>query len=247
MAKVGTLAWARETGGKLRPIDQVVLAKQFVTVRLANERRRKGDFVTFDPADIRTPDTKVAQRAAAVCERLSEPWLVNHAYRAYFWGAYLAKASGITYDEELLFVACILHDLGLTETCKPPRDNLHCFGVIGARQAVQEMAGSNWNAQRLEAMEEAIVLHLNINVPISDGLEAHLLHEGTILDVVGARHDELSKDYLTKVIERFPRASLKEGILSCVHYEAATRPESRIAYLVSNGFEKMVQGSAFEE
>ena len=247
MSKVGTLAWARKTGGKLRPMDHVALAKQFVTVRLANERRRKGDVVTFDPADIRTPDTEVARRAAAVCERLSEPWLVNHAYRAYFWGAYLARASAVPYDEELLFASCILHDLGLTETCKPPRDDLHCFGVIGARRAVQEMADSGWDAPRLEAMEEAVVLHLNINVPISDGVEAHLLHEGTILDVVGARHDELSKGYLTEVLERFPRASLKEGILSCVHYEAATRPESRIAYLVNNGFEEMVQGSAFEE
>ena len=96
-------------------------------------------------------------------------------------------------------------------------------------------------------MEEAVVLHLNIDVPVSDGVEAHLLHEGTILDVVGARYDELSKGYLAKVLERFPRASLNEGILSCVHYEAATRPESRIAYLVNHGFEKMVQGSAFEE
>ena len=79
MARVGTLAWARETGGKLRPVDHAALAKQFVAVRLANEGRRKGDVVTFDPANIRTPDTEVARRAAAVCERLSEPWLVNHA------------------------------------------------------------------------------------------------------------------------------------------------------------------------
>ena len=183
----------------------------------------------------------------SVCETLSEPWLVNHTYRAYFWGAYLAEASVLSYDEELFFVACILHDLGLTEACKPEADGLHCFGVIGARKAAQAMAGSGWDAQRLEALEEAITLHLNVAVPLSDGIEAHLLHKGTTLDVMGARFDELSSNYLARVLEQFPRVGMKANFTACGRYEVAVRPRSRMAYLFDHGFEKMIRAAPFAE
>lgn len=246
--KVGTLAWARKTGGKLRPVDRAELARQFMTVRLAQRQRRGTPTpAPFDPEAVRIPDSAIARKAALVCETLSEPWLVNHAYRAYFWGTYLAKASALSYDEELLFVACILHDLGLTEACKPVADELHCFGVIGARRAVQAMARSGWDAWKLEALEEAITLHLNVAVPPSDGTEAHLLHEGTTLDVMGARFDELSRDYLAKVLEQFPRANTKGNMAACGHYEVAVRPKSRMSYLFNNGFEKLIRAAPFAE
>ncbi len=246
--KVGTLAWARETGGKLRPVDQAELARQFVAARLARRQRRGiPNPMSFDPSTVRIPDSAITQRAVSVCETLSEPWLVNHTYRAYFWGAYLAKASAFSYDEELLFVACILHDLGLTEACKPTTDGLHCFGVIGARKAMQAMAGSGWDARKLEALEEAITLHLNVTVPLSDGIEAHLLHKGTTLDVMGARFDELSRDYLAGVLEQFPRVSMKANLTACGRYEVAVRPRSRMAFLFNNGFEEMIHAAPFAE
>lgn len=246
MLKVGTLAWARETGGRLRPEDEVELARQFVAARLAREERSGGlGLPSFDLTRVRLPDSAAAKRAVSVCETLSEPWLVNHTYRAYFWGAYLAEASGLGYDEELLFVACILHDLGLTEACRAAAE--HCFGVIGARRAVQELADSGWDTRKLEALEEAVTLHLNVIVPPGDGTEAHLLHEGTTLDVAGVRFGELSRDYLAGVLERFPRLDLKENIAACGHYEVATRPGSRMAYLFANGFEKTIRSTPFSE
>lgn len=245
--KVGTLTWARETGGKLRPRDHVELARQFVVARLARGQRQGISPVSFDPSTVRIPDNIIAKRAVSVCETLSEPWLVNHTYRAYFWGAYLAKASALSYDEELLFVACILHDLGLTEACKPAADGLHCFGVIGARKAVQAMVGSGWDVQKLEALEEAITLHLNVAVPLSDGAEAHLLHEGTALDVMGARFDELPRNYLARVLEQFPRVGMRANLTACGRYEVVVRPRSRMAYLFNTGFEEMIQTAPFSE
>ena len=246
--KVGTLAWAEMTGGKLRPIDQAELARQFMAARLARGQRwGTPNPVSFDPSTVRIPDSAIAKRAVSVCKTLSEPWLVNHTYRAYFWGAYLAKANALSYDEELLFVACILHDLGLTEACRPAADGLHCFGVIGARKAVQAMTELGWGAQKLEALEEAITLHLNVAVPLSDGTEAHLLHKGTTLDVVGARFNELSHDYLAKVLEQFPRRDMKENIAACGYYEVAVRPRSRMTYLFNNGFGEMIQAAPFAE
>ena len=214
--KIGTLAWSRKTGGKLRLVDQAELARQFMAARLARRQHRgTPNPVSFDPSTVRIPDSAIAKRAASVCEALSEPWLVNHTYRAYFWGAYLAEASVLSYDEALFFVACILHDLGLTEACKPEADGLYCFGVIGARKAAQAMDGSGWDAQRLEAMEEAITLHLNVTVPLSDGTEAHLLHKGITLDVIRARFDELSRDYLARLLEEFPRLGMKANLTVC--------------------------------
>jgi hypothetical protein len=41
--------------------------------------------------------------------------LAAHCYRTYLFGAALGTRDGLDWDAELLFVAAMLHDLGLTD------------------------------------------------------------------------------------------------------------------------------------
>src|SRR5580700_5720329 len=63
-------------------------------------------------AGIPMVDTMIAKAANALAQSASAPYLYNHAVRTYLFGALIGRAAKLKVDEELLFLACVLHDLG---------------------------------------------------------------------------------------------------------------------------------------
>jgi len=61
------------------------------------------------------PQTPTATAALAVATRFYTPALLNHCVRSYLWGTMYGAAHGITYDDELLYVSAMLHDISLTD------------------------------------------------------------------------------------------------------------------------------------
>src|SRR3954447_21262895 len=83
--------------------------------------------------------------AREVVVRYSSAALVNHCERAYLWSASLGQLKQIAYDAELLYVASILHDLGLV----PAFDNhLAPFEDAGGDVGWVFGAGADWPVQR---------------------------------------------------------------------------------------------------
>src|SRR5215217_6099423 len=58
-------------------------------------------------------ETPATRAALEVVREFSSPALVNHCIRSYLWAASYGRLNGIAYDEELLYVSALLHDLGL--------------------------------------------------------------------------------------------------------------------------------------
>src|ERR1700724_1209329 len=69
----------------------------------------------MDFAGIKVPDTALVHDAMDLSRSLLEPFLFNHVMRSWLFGIVLAESAAIAPDAELLAVAAILHDLGLTE------------------------------------------------------------------------------------------------------------------------------------
>ena len=47
---------------------------------------------------------------------VSPRFIANHSVRSYLFARELAAADGLTdYDDELVFLGCLLHDLGVTD------------------------------------------------------------------------------------------------------------------------------------
>src|SRR5579864_4728691 len=65
-------------------------------------------------AGVRLVDSKIARLATELSRRVSPPYLFNHAVRTFLFGSLVGKSLGKKFDEEILYLACILHDLGLT-------------------------------------------------------------------------------------------------------------------------------------
>ena len=72
----------------------------------------------MDFAGIKVPDTALVHDAMDLSRSLLEPFLFNHVMRSWLFGIVLAESAAIAPDAELLAVAAILHDLGLTERYK---------------------------------------------------------------------------------------------------------------------------------
>lgn len=247
---VGTNAWAA-LGGQLRRQDRMHLMGQAMLTRLAALSGRLQRGLGFEHARlqqidlqaIRLPDSRVAVKATELASELSEPWLFNQCMRTYLWGAMLAQVSNIKFDEELFFTASILHDLGLTSTHLCQDTSCSCFAVEGARAARQFVTKVGWTNQRSDQLAEAISLHLNVRVGLHHGAEAHLLHAGAALDVIGARARQIDAGAVSHVLGAYPRLSFKTDMAEALKGQTRARPESRAAFLVGLGFISLLRAA----
>lgn len=252
---VGTREWAISSAGALRNADRRRLLAQALLTRIAAlphaMRARLGlgehAMTRINVDAIKVPDSATARRASDHLQSLSPPWLINHCMRTWLLGMLLAQAERIRFDEELFFVASALHDLGLTGERKCDEGCAACFAVQGAREAEKFAERAGWSVERRHRLSEAISMHLNIRVGMQYGAEAHLLHEGAALDVIGARMREISKESLQTVLDRYPRLDFKENMAASMKKQARAKPDSRAAFLAGLGFIGLIRGSGWGE
>jgi hypothetical protein len=251
---IGTKQWAAK-GGSLRHKDQARLMAQAMLTQLARMPDRLRHRLGFEPAQatridlstIRLPDSPAARQALELSRQLTAPWILNHSLRTYLWGAMLAQTERIRFDEELFYVASTLHDLGLADAHKCRDTGCACFAVEGARAAEHFATDLGWSSERRDRLFTAISLHLNIRVGLEQGPEAHLLHEGAALDVIGARLRELHPDTVQEVLRDYPRLDFKAGMSAAMKEQAKLRPQSRAALLVRLGFIGMIRAAPYSE
>jgi HD domain-containing protein len=239
VAAVGTLAWAAATGGRLTWPERLGLVADAVALQVAvlptQVRWKLGlgpeRHAALDPHDIRPPDTSAARAAETVCREVSAPWLVNHCLRAYCWGRILGAQKGLKPDDEVFYVACLLHDLGLTPRYAAGPTDPPCFAVRGAGAAREFARGAGLAPTAQERVAEAITLHVNVTVGLEHGPEAHLLNVGTALDVTGLRYWELPEGAADAIVARYPRLDMKRLIWDVWKAEADAHPECRGSFL----------------
>jgi hypothetical protein len=118
--------------------------------------------------------------AREIVVRYSSDALVNHGERSYFWSASLGRLKQIAYDAELLYVASMLHDLGLVSAFD---NHLAPFEDAGGDVGWVFGAGAGWPAERRDRVKEIIVRHMWHDVDPALDAEGHLLREGTALDI----------------------------------------------------------------
>ena len=255
MGAVGSLAWSLRTGGRLGRRDKLRLIAQAMLVRIgalpSKLRDRLGigakSVARVDMDRIRIPDTRAASEALDLCSAVSSPALRNHCLRTYLWGCLLSSARSISFDEELFYIASVLHDLGLTERHNGKEPRAHCFAVEGACAARDFTTARGWPEARSDAVFEAISLHLNVRVDLKCGVEAHLLHEGAALDVIGARLAEIAPANAQTVLGRYPRLGFKRELHEAMKLQCHARPRSRANFLYGLGFGGMIKKAPFAD
>src|SRR3954462_10700499 len=168
------------------------------------------------------PDETPATRAAReVVAQYSSPALVNQCERSYLWSAALGELTGVAYDRELLYVASMVHDLGLV----PAFDNhLAPFEDAGGNVGWVFAAGAGWPQERRTRVKEIVIRHMWDEVDPAFDAEGHLLCEGTGLDISGRKAERWPRDFREAVLERYPRLGLVEEFLAAFERQADRKP-----------------------
>ena len=108
-------------------------------------------------------------------------YLLAHSVRSYCWGVAIAAAEGWSFDAPILWTSALLHDVGLPRI---PRNSM-CFEVEGAEIARRFLERHGMPAADADRAAIAIVLHMQPDVTLDDGVEAVLLDRATGIDVRG--------------------------------------------------------------
>jgi hypothetical protein len=190
------------------------------------------------------PRDSVATAAATLNLSASPGFLANHSFRAFAWGAWFGRRDAIAFDAGTLWVASVLHDIGLTEVARASA----CFEVDGAEAAAAFLQRHDAPEQTIEAVKRAIVLHMQPAVSPDEGPIAFLLDAGVSCDVSGRRYEELEAGFRDAVLERFPRLDFKRKFTSLIAAEAERKPDCMAAtYMTEYGLPQRVAAAPFVE
>ncbi|HLX82874.1 MAG TPA: HD domain-containing protein [Terriglobales bacterium] len=159
-------------------------------------------------AGIRLVDSKVARMATELSRDVSPAYLFNHAVRTFLLGALVGRAAGQSFDEELLYLACILHDLGLTERFGGDR----AFETEGAEAAKHFLQRQSYEKDRIEVVWDGIAMHASA-IGEFKRPEIALVGEGAGADVLGPDFSLVKKSDVAAVLAAFPRLQFKSAFV----------------------------------
>ena len=161
-------------------------------------------------AGISFPDSPIAQQAVDLLLTYGNQFLFNHSLRVYLFAALIAQKNKIKHDAELLFVASVFHDLGLTKKFSSP--DLR-FEVDGANAAWDFLKGHGFGEKSLQLVWDTIALHTTIGIAEHKEAEVALMYSGVGLDVMGEGYEELQETHREEIIAAFPRTDFKKKII----------------------------------
>ena len=137
------------------------------------------------------------------------------------FGALLGQAKKLRYDEELFFLAAVLHDLGLTAEFR----GAERFEVVGADAADAFLKDHGLNSERREIIWDAIALHTSVGIASRKRPEIALVHIGAGVDVIGMGLDQLPP-ILWETIEALPRHDFNKAFFKELVDTIAQAPQS---------------------
>jgi HD domain len=174
------------------------------------------------------PDSGIARAARQFVFDVSPAFVAHHSLRSYLFARELATAKGlqpdVDYDDELVFLSCILHDLGVTEHANGDQR----FEVDGADAAARFLSDHGVSETRVTTAWQAIALHTSIGLAHRFGPEQAITQMGIGADIVGTDKHLLPMGFADQVHSSWPRHdlgyALAEVIARQVHANPAKGP-----------------------
>jgi hypothetical protein len=153
-------------------------------------------------AGIRMVDSSIARKAVKLGRECSAPYLFNHAVRTFLFGSLAGRALGQHFDEEQLFLACILHDLGLTDRFQGDLP----FELQGAQAAKRFLEENAYSKEGTETIWDGIAMHASA---IGQFKRPEIALVGAGADVLGPDSSQIKKGEIDEIVNAFPRLNFK--------------------------------------
>ncbi len=171
---------------------------------------------------VRVPDTEPIAQAIAYAREYTEPFLFNHVMRSWLFAATLAEIYRTPHDAEVLAIATILHDLGLSYTFNGPRR----FEVEGADAARDFAHDLGIDGGRAQLIWDGVALNSTPSLALHKEAEVALCSAGTVLDWSGQGIEKLTRDQLGKILDAYPRLDMKQRFTHAICGIVTSRPHT---------------------
>lgn len=160
-------------------------------------------------ADLSFPTTRIARAARRLVANTQEPFLRNHSLRSFLFGRAAAeragRRAGEDYDAEVMFLICVLHDMGLTKRASTSQR----FEIDGADFAARFLEQHGMTDRRVDTVWDGIALHTSAGFHQSPVFtrrrppEIAIAQEGIGIDLTGP--GGLPAGYADRVHAAYPR------------------------------------------
>jgi hypothetical protein len=170
------------------------------------------------------PDSAVACAAKQFVFDVSPAFVAHHSVRSYLFACELAAAKGlrrdVDYDDELVFLSCVLHDLGVTEYANSDQR----FEVDGADAAARFLRDHGVPEDRVTTVWQAIALHTSIGLAHKFGAEQAVAQMGISVDIAGTDRQMLPPGFADRVHTSWPRYDLGYTLAELIASQVESNP-----------------------
>jgi hypothetical protein len=177
------------------------------------------------------PTGPLADASLALVRQSVSTELAEHSIRSFLFARLVAEQEGsvrdAAYEEDLLFAACVLHDLALGRLGASTAR----FEVEGADLAASMLTGHGVSAADVDRVWEAIALHSIVGIADRRGLLTYLTHKGIFIDA--GRFTDLSAERLEQVYAAYPRPAGAAFILDAIVEHAARSAAAAPPYSIA--------------
>jgi hypothetical protein len=171
------------------------------------------------------PNTEISKGAFALASSLLPLPLLNHSIRVYVYAKALAPT--ITSERlDLLFTACILHDIGTCDKYDGPER----FEVEGANAAASFLESKGVPKEDVRDVWLAIALHTSGGIAENAGDVACLVRRGVMLDfgflqVSDVLRSEKDRNLKGEIEKEYPRLNVEKVLCDAVVEQAKRNPK----------------------
>jgi len=189
-------------------------------------------------AGVSVPEGPLVAAAIDYAQRLSDPYLFNHAMRSWLFAELMGRTRGIDYDREVVAIGTILHDIGLTAGV--PGTNR--FEVNGADAARSFISGRGLSDRRAQLIWDLVALNSTPSLALHKEAEVAVGTMGIGLDYGGFGIDALKADEIARILSAFPRLRMKDRFTEACCRLVTARPETSHDNFLRDFGERFVPG-----
>jgi len=166
------------------------------------------------------PTTALARGALELAHESEQPAILNHSIRTFLYANLAAGANPMDApDDDLLFVAAVLHDIGTADRFDGPQR----FEVEGADAAASYLHAQGLDRRDVDRVWEAIALHTSPGIAERRGPLARLIRLGVRTDF---GHPGIDPELRRAVESEYPRLGIEKVLADAVVAQALHRPEA---------------------
>jgi hypothetical protein len=189
-------------------------------------------------AGVSAPEGPLIGAAIDHAQRLSEPYLFNHAMRSWLFAEMVGRARGIDFDREVVAVGTILHDIGLTSAISGHRR----FEVNGADAARSFVRDRGLSDRRAQLVWDLVALNSTPSLALHKEPEVAVGTMGIGLDYGGFGLSAFPTSEIDRVLAAFPRLRMKGRFAEACCRLVKARPETTSDNFLRDFGERYVPG-----